>query len=109
MKEYTKVEYNHIPLFKDVAPEQWNDWKWQLRNRITTVDTLRQVVDLTPEEEKEIKNSLKTLRMAITPYYASLIEPSDRNCPIRKRAIPTGKEVEISKEDMYDPLHEDTS
>ena len=45
--------------------------------------------------------------MAITPYYASLMDPSDRNCPIRKRAIPTGKETEISKEDMYDPLHED--
>jgi lysine 2,3-aminomutase len=45
--------------------------------------------------------------MAITPYYASLMDPSDRNCPIRKRAIPTGKEVEISEEDMYDPLHED--
>ena len=99
--------YKEIPLWADVSLEDWNDWKWQLRNRITTVDTLRQVVDLTPEEEKEIKNSLKSLRMAITPYYASLIEPSDRNCPIRKRAIPTGKEVEISKEDMYDPLHED--
>jgi len=99
--------YKKIPLWADVSLEEWNDWKWQLRNRITSVDTLKQVVDLTPEEEEEIKNSLKTLRMAITPYYASLIDPSDRNCPIRKRAIPTGKEVEISPEDMYDPLHED--
>jgi len=99
--------YKEIPLWKDISPEEWNDWKWQLKNRITSIDTLRQVVDLTPEDEEEIKNSLKTLRMAITPYYASLIDPSDRNCPIRKRAIPSGKEVEISQEDMYDPLHED--
>jgi len=99
--------YNEIPLWKDVTQREWNDWKWQLRNRITSVDALKQVVEMTAEEERDINNSLKSLRMAITPYYASLMDPSDRNCPIRKRAIPTGKEVEISKEDMYDPLHED--
>ncbi len=99
--------YNEIPLWKDVTQSEWNDWKWQLRNRITSVDALKQVVEMTAEEERDVNNSLKSLRMAITPYYASLMDPSDRNCPIRKRAIPTGKEIEISEEDMYDPLHED--
>lgn len=99
--------YREIPLWAGVSPEEWNDWKWQLRNRITSVDVLKNVVDLVPEEEKEIKNSLKTLRMAITPYYAILMDPSNRDCPIRKRAIPTAKETDFSKEDMYDPLHED--
>lgn len=100
-------DYREIPLWADVSPDEWNDWKWQLRNRITSVDVLKQVVDLTPEEVEEIKNSLKTLRMAITPYYATLMDPSNRDCPIRKRAIPTAKETVFSKEDMYDPLHED--
>ncbi len=100
-------DYRKIPLWTDVSPDEWNDWKWQLRNRITSVDVLKQVVDMTPEEEEDIKNSLKTLRMAITPYYATLMDPSNRDCPIRKRAIPTAKEIEFSKEDMYDPLHED--
>ncbi|MCJ7562020.1 MAG: lysine 2,3-aminomutase, partial [Thermoplasmata archaeon] len=43
--------YKDIPLWKDVTPEEWNDWKWQLRNRITSVDQLKQVISLTPEEE----------------------------------------------------------
>ena len=34
MKEYKKVEYRDIPLFRDVQPEQWNDWRWQLRNQM---------------------------------------------------------------------------
>ena len=51
--------YRKIPPWSDVSPDEWNDWKWQLRNRITSVDVLKQVVDLTPEEEEEIKNSLK--------------------------------------------------
>jgi lysine 2,3-aminomutase len=99
--------FKEIPLWKDVSAAEWNDWKWQLRNRITSVDQLKQVVEMTKEEEKVVNNSLKSLRMAITPYYASLMDPADRNCPIRKRAIPSGKEIEISKEDMADPLHED--
>ena len=99
--------YRDIPLWKNVTAREWNDWRWQLRNRITTVDRLKQVVEMTPEEEDMVNRALKSLRMAITPYYASLMDPVDRNCPIRKRAIPTGKETEICKEDMRDPLHED--
>ena len=73
-----------------------------------SVDKLKQVVELNSEEEEEIGNSLKSLRMAITPYFALLMDPKDRDCPIRKRTIPTAKETEISEEDIYDPLHEDT-
>src|SRR4030042_6742991 len=99
--------YKEIPLWKNVSAKQWNDWRWQLRNRITSVDQLKHVVEMTKEEEDMINSSLQTLRMAITPYYASLMDPTDRNCPIRRRAIPTGKETEISKEDMVDRVHED--
>ncbi|MEA3356422.1 MAG: lysine 2,3-aminomutase [Candidatus Bipolaricaulota bacterium] len=101
-------DYREIPIWADVSSEEWNDWRWQFKNRITSVDKLRQVVDLSPDEEEEIKNSLKALRMAITPYFATLMDPKDRDCPIRKRAIPTAKELEISEEDIYDPLAEDT-
>ena len=99
--------YRDIPLWKKVTAQEWNDWRWQLRNRITTVDQLKQVVEMTPEEEDMVNRALKSLRMAITPYYASLMDPVDRDCPIRRRAIPTGQETEICKEDMLDPLHED--
>ena len=63
--------YKDISLWKDVSETDWNDWKWQIRNRITTVDQLKQVVNLTPEEEAGVHESLKVLRMAITPYWAS--------------------------------------
>lgn len=94
-------------LFPDVADEQWNDWKWQVKNRIETLEQLKSLIHLTEEEEQGVKESLKTLRMAITPYYISLIDPEDPHCPVRKQAIPTGSETVISAADLLDPLHED--
>ncbi len=99
--------YRSIPLWEDVDEAQWNDWHWQIANRITTVDELSQVIHLTDEEQQVIEKSLNTLRMAITPYYASLMDPDDLTCPIRMRAVPTLLETRISPEDMLDPLHED--
>lgn len=100
--------YRDLKLWKDVSPQQWSDWHWQVANRITTLEQLKQVVDLTPEEEEGVGQCLKTLRMAITPYYATLIDPQDQNCPIRKQAVPTALELHQSGSDMADPLHEDT-
>jgi len=100
-------DYKDIPLWKDVKEEDWDDWKWQLANRITTVKELRQVVPLSEEEASAIKQSLTRLRMAITPYYASLMDASDSTCPIRLQAIPTLQETQISAADLHDPLHED--
>jgi len=99
--------YKDIPLWKDVKEEDWDDWRWQLANRITTVKELRQVVPLSEEEASAIKQSLTRLRMAITPYYASLMDASDSTCPIRLQAIPTLQETHISTADLHDPLHED--
>ena len=74
--------YKDIPLWKDVTPEQWNDWKWQVSNRITTAAQLKQIIEITPEEEAGVNECLKTLREAVTPYYASLMDPKDAHCPI---------------------------
>lgn len=94
-------------LFPEVSDSQWNDWHWQVRNRIETIDELKKYIRLTPEEEEGISTSLKTLRMAITPYYLSLIDPDLPNGPIRKQAIPTAAETHVSPADLLDPLHED--
>ncbi|MDP3436091.1 MAG: lysine 2,3-aminomutase [Bacteroidales bacterium] len=94
-------------LFPEVTDLQWNDWKWQVKNRIETLDQLKLLLPLTPQEEEGVKESLKTLRMAITPYYLSLIDIDNPNCPIRKQAIPTGSETHLSAADLLDPLHED--
>ena len=95
-------------FFPEVSDEQWNDWKWQVKNRIETVEELKKHIKLTEEEEVGIRESLKTLRMAITPYYLSLIDTDDPHDPIRKQSIPTFNELYISPDDLQDPLHEDS-
>ena len=96
----------HI-LFPEVTDQQCNDWKWQCKNTIENLDQLKKYITLTPEEEEGFKKTLSTLRMAITPYYLSLIDPENPNCPVRRQAIPTGAETYQSAADLLDPLHED--
>ncbi len=101
------TESRRYELFPNATDEQWNDWKWQVRNRIETLEDLKKYVTLTPEEEEGVKKTLQTLRMAITPYYISLIDPNNPECPVRKQAVPTSKETYQSPADLLDPLHED--
>jgi lysine 2,3-aminomutase len=99
--------WKEIELWKGVSDEQWNDWLWQLTNTIRTLDDLRKVINLTPEEEEGVKLSTKTIPLNITPYYASLMDPDDPRCPIRMQSVPTSKEINKTKYDLEDPLHED--
>ena len=95
-------------MFKDVPDALWNDWHWQVTHRIETLEDLKKYIDLTPEEEDGVAKCLSTLRMAITPYYLSLIDLNDPHDPIRKQAIPTALELHQAEADLLDPLHEDT-
>ena len=99
--------YRRIPLWKDVSEEEWEDWHWQLRNRIYTAEQLRQVLRLTPEEESAVAKKQGRLVMAIPPYWAALMDPDDPNCPIRKQAVPVEEEFSIGVHDMRDPCGED--
>jgi lysine 2,3-aminomutase len=94
-------------LFPEIRDEEWNNWHWQFRNRITTVEQLKKYIPLTKEEEEGIIKCLEYLRMAITPYYLSLIDINDPDDPIKKQAIPTIHELHRSPYDLEDPLHED--
>ena len=94
-------------LFPNVTDEQWNDWKWQVKNRIETYEELSKYFTFEPEEAEGIKKALAKFRMAITPYYLSLIDPNDPYDPIRRQAIPAGPECNIAPADLNDPLHED--
>lgn len=87
---------------------EWKDWKWQLKNRITTLEELKPLISLTPSEEEGIRKSSGRLAMAITPYFFSLIDKTNTNCPIRRQTIPTIEEFNISSHDMVDPCGEDT-
>lgn len=95
-------------MFPNVTDEQWNDWRWQLKNRIENLEDLKKYLKLTPDEEEGVKRTLATLRMSITPYYLSLIDPENPNCPIRKQAVSTSEELHRAAADLEDPLHEDT-
>jgi len=100
--------YNEVELWKDVKPEEWNDWRWQVENRIDTVEKLKKIVNVTEKEEEDIGKVLEKFRMGITPYYAAHMDKDDPRDPIRMQAVPTFAETHVSDADMLDPLHEDT-
>jgi lysine 2,3-aminomutase len=107
MQEYLSYDYKRIPLYKDVSAEDWNDWRWQIRNDIRDVETLAEVLTLPDREKDEVSKVLKVFRMAITPYYASLIDQGNPVCPVRLQAVPRLPETFEDASDQDDPLHED--
>lgn len=92
----------------DKMQPHWHDWKWQFRNRITRLDTLKDYVCLTPEEEKAFQAAGKNLPFAVTPYYIDLINPLDPHDPIRKTVIPRIAEFTTAPSEMIDPCGEDS-
>ena len=99
--------WKDISLWKDVTDAQWNDWRWQWTHRIESAEALSQVIPLSEEAATGIEKALTRVRMAITPYYASLIDPNDVNCPVRLQAVPRGFEAEVKPWESVDPLDEE--
>lgn len=100
MAEITKIR-------SIATAKEWNDWHWQLRNRITDFKTLKKYIKLLPEEEAVANTKSFSFRMAITPYYLSLIDAKNPNDPVRLQSIPRIAESKLDPFDMPDPLHED--
>ena len=95
-------------LFADVLESDWNNWHWQVANRASTVCDLEKYgIVLTGEERKGIEDTLGQLRMAVTPYYLSLINLDDPYDPIRRQAIPTVQELYFAPYEDADPLAEE--
>ncbi len=92
--------------FAEVPDEKWNDWRWQLSNRLNSVDDFSNVLKLT-ESEKKALSSPGLFRVDVTPYYVSLIDPNDPDDPIRKQIIPTAGEIDAFTGQMEDSLAED--
>jgi len=107
MHRFPSFDWKRVPLFKDVTAEEWYDWRWQIHHTIHDIGVLAQVVPLSEQERHDIGEVLKTFRMAITPYYASLMDPAQPACPIRLQAIPRIQETYSRASDQADPLHED--
>lgn len=102
-----QLDYQQFSLYKDVNPLDWEDWHWQIKHRIRTKEELSQIVTLTPEEVSGIEKAKGRLSMAITPYWATLMDPDDPTCPIRRQAVPVKDESSVSPHEMTDPCAED--
>lgn len=99
--------YKDIPLWSHATQEQWNDWKWQVSRRISNLEQLKQVINITDDEERAIRDSEHLFRLGITPHYATMIDPDDPDCPMRLQAVPKYSELQWADYEMGDPLHED--
>ena len=94
-------------IYKDVPPEKWNDWRWQLSNRLNSVHDIGQVLRLTESERKALEGTRDLFRVDITPYFISQIDPENPSDPIRKQVIPTAAESSSFRGMMEDSLAED--
>ncbi len=101
-----KFSSKRAPIYADVPDEKWNSWRWQLSNRINTVDEFETVIKLT-DSEQEALSSAGLFRVDITPYFISLIDPDDPDDPIRKQVVPTAREMVPFTSMMEDSLAED--
>lgn len=107
VKLYTEYLQRKKLYFPNVSEDEWNDWKWQVKNRIQTVEDLKKYINLENSELDTVKSVLSQFRMAITPYYLTLINPSNKKDPVLLQAVPAVEELHFGKHDLDDPLHED--
>ncbi len=94
-------------IWKEAEEKDWNNWVWQQQKRIKSMEILEKVINVTQEERDAFAQSHEQFNMGITPYYASLIDPNDPNCPIRLQSVPKKGELNILPTDLHDPLGEE--
>lgn len=102
----TETVHTRAPYWHDIPDEKWMDWRWQMSHRLNSVADLEHVINLTDSERKALSTD-GLFRVDITPYFASLIDPDDPNCPVRKQIIPTAREMVPFESMMEDSLAED--
>ena len=93
-------------FFPRTSQAEWNDWHWQLRNRISNIELLSRVISLSDEEKSGISNHTG-LPLSITPYYASLLEKDNPLQPLRRTVVPVSAEFLQSPGEAEDPLGEE--
>lgn len=105
-EEQINKRKNNILNILGASESDWNNYKWQLSNRITDVDTLAKILNLTQKEIDSIREVQSQFRWAISPYYLSLINPDDSYDPIKLMSIPTYIELDDEISDL-DPMGEE--
>lgn len=84
----------------------WADWRWHMRNRVGSADALRDYLEPTPDELEGIRQTEGVFQWSITPYYASLMDADDPDCPIRRQVVPRAEELLPDIVGVEDPLEE---
>ena len=93
-------------FFSAIDPRDWNNWHWQFKNRITSVEELAHYIPLSDKQQAQIRLVSLKYPLAITPYYLSLIDPCEPDDPIRQQAVPATQELTMAGNGMEDPLAE---
>lgn len=94
-------------FWPSVTREEWNDWRWQMANRLRTIEQLQKILTPKPYQIARYKRLIDTFHYTVTPYYLSLIDPSDPEDPIKKQCIPDLKEMDFTMVGNMDPLEEE--
>jgi lysine 2,3-aminomutase len=94
-------------FFPDVANKDWNDWRWQSRHRIRTLDQLEKILQLSGDERQALVQGGTMLPVGITPYYMSLLDEDDPHSSLRRTVVPTPNEFVRTQGEADDPLGED--
>ena len=94
------------PIWKDIPQDLWDDWRWQTQNSLRSVRQLRNLIAFSDDELEAIGRLESDYKLAIPPYYFSLINTEDPTDPIRLQSVPSPLEAESGFE-LEDPLEED--
>jgi len=99
--------WQKIHLYKNISKEQWQDWKWQIANRITSLNKLKQIIPI--KNEEDFLKISEIFHFGTTPYYISLINPNYEDDPILKQILPDIKEIDERYQEVafLDPFLED--
>jgi lysine 2,3-aminomutase len=93
--------------YPDVNDQHWNDWRWQIANRVQTGTRLERFLTLEGVERAAMRGPGTKLPMAITPYYLSLLVGHGADYPLRQAVVPTINELVRMPEEADDPLGEE--
>lgn len=100
--------YQAFKPWREVPRSDWDNWKWQLQHTVSTPEQLAEILPLSEEDKERVRHTLPKYKFAVAPYYLSLVDPGNRECPIRLQCIPTESELHIEAGEMNDPLAEDS-
>ena len=106
-KESQKSRTFRRRFYPHITSSEWNDWTWQFRNRIRDIESLAQILWLAENERQAMDHHSGSLPVAITPYYASLLDEYDTSQPLRRMVVPTADEHRYSEGEARDPLSEE--